>query len=648
MQFSDMDEKNTTTLSSRAMVSAADATRCFTGTRNQFIEKMLAAMCDLSSASNGAVLLFKAPDSVQLTNIYPPLENPNTTPPWIIQAGDLLPQVIQSGQSATSPLHGTHDLYGQAPNEHIILLPLAQIDRTVPQVAIFLVRNTDLTVVMEAQQRLDFTSKLLNFYDVESQVYQRAEDLERIRTVMEMVASVGAVDGFKQSAMALCNDAATRFGAERASLGLLCGRYVKLCAMSHQDKFTRKMRAVQELESVMEECIDQNVEVVHPAPETASYVSRVASQMAMHEGSRAIISLPLRRSAPNAVHTKNNDWIAEPKAVLTLERDANRPFTADEGETLRLAADMCSGWVINLFENDRWIGRKVVASCRNGLAKLVGPQHTWIKLAAIGFFALMVFLMFGKGVYRVKGSFVAKLPTLQIITAPYDGYLDQVFVKIGDPVIRDQTILATLSADDLYEQLSSAKAKRLEYKKAADIKGSQGNIAEQQMALAKLDSIEAEIHLLESRLNRCEIRSPTSGTIISGDLDSMRGAPVETGQELFEVAPLDALYAEISISEKRISDVKIGDTGYLAAAARPSKYINFQVEKIDKVAKVVDQKVLFNVRGRLFFEPEDLSMTHSWLLSGMEGVAKVDINKRTYLWIWTSDLINWIRMRLWI
>ena len=29
------------------------------------------------------------------------------------------------------------------------------------------------------------------------------------------------------------------------------------------------------------------------------------------------------------------------------------------------------------------------------------------------------------------------------------------------------------------------------------------------------------------------------------------------------------------------------------------------------------------------------------------GVAKVDIEKRRYAWIWTRQLVNWVRMRLW-
>jgi hypothetical protein len=34
--------------------------------------------------------------------------------------------------------------------------------------------------------------------------------------------------------------------------------------------------------------------------------------------------------------------------------------------------------------------------------------------------------------------------------------------------------------------------------------------------------------------------------------------------------------------------------------------------------------------------------------SGMEGIAKVDVGPRRYIWIWTRPIVNWVRMRLWI
>jgi hypothetical protein len=33
---------------------------------------------------------------------------------------------------------------------------------------------------------------------------------------------------------------------------------------------------------------------------------------------------------------------------------------------------------------------------------------------------------------------------------------------------------------------------------------------------------------------------------------------------------------------------------------------------------------------------------------GMKGVAKIHVGRRSYAWLWTRDLVNWVRMRLWV
>jgi hypothetical protein len=58
------------------------------------------------------------------------------------------------------------------------------------------------------------------------------------------------------------------------------------------------------------------------------------------------------------------------------------------------------------------------------------------------------------------------------------------------------------------------------------------------------------------------------------------------------------------------------------------------------MAEVVKQENVFKVRVRLLD-------VYPWMRPGMEGVAKIDIDKRPYAWIWTRKIVNWVRMKLW-
>ena len=138
---------------------------------------------------------------------------------------------------------------------------------------------------------------------------------------------------------------------------------------------------------------------------------------------------------------------------------------------------------------------------------------------------------------------------------------------------------------------------------------------------------------------------------MSGDLERQLGAPVKTGDVLFEIASLAHLRAELSVPEDLIADVlaayqkaKTGGLeleGELATTAQPDERIPFTVSRINPVADVEEQSNVFKVRAAMFDRPDVLR-------PGMEGVAKINIEKRSYGFIWTRKLVNWVRMKLWL
>jgi hypothetical protein len=118
---------------------------------------------------------------------------------------------------------------------------------------------------------------------------------------------------------------------------------------------------------------------------------------------------------------------------------------------------------------------------------------------------------------------------------------------------------------------------------------------------------------------------------------------VEIGNPLFEVAPLEALQAEILIPEDMAGEIKKGQRGELAVTSYPDQRIGFEVERVWPVGQVVDQKNVFRVRVKL-----DEDAIRPWMRPGLEGSARIHISKMPYGQLWTRKMIHWIRMRLWI
>lgn len=630
----------------------------FDGPPEQFLAAMLQVQCKIAPAAGGAVLRLGKEGQVDLLAAYPQLKPGATAPVWLAKAVEQAPAAARNQETAIVPIQSDTGIYESAPTNHLILLPIRAAGILGMQV--FFVQNANAAVVARARERLELTSSLLNLYEMRKALQKRNVDLERLRESMEVLASANEHPRMKAAAFALCNEVASRWDGQRVSLGFLKGRYVKVVAMSHTEKFTRKMKLVQDIESAMEECLDQDLEVIYPAPTDVHYVSRAAKQLVDQHGPTTVLSLPLRRDGKVV-------------AVITVERAVDKPWTVDEIETLRLMCDLVTARLIELHEHDRWFGAKLADKTKKSASWVVGAEHTWLKLIVLAVLGFLLFAIFVKGSDKVDATFVVEPRQKQIVTAPFAGFIKEVYVEPGDHVLSESTAtalasstrftpympivseivsrksqLALMSTEDLQDQIIAAYAEKARYEKEADQAQTEGNEGAKQIALAKVDQVEAQIRLLRHQESQSMIRAQIDGVVVSTtDLKQQIGVAVEPKTTLFEIAPLETLRAELAVPENRIADLEVGDFGELSAAAAPGEYFAFEVERIDPVAQVIEQQNVFIVRARLLPQDEQTANLAD-LRAGMKGVAKVTVGREPYGYLWTKDLVNWIRMKLWL
>jgi multidrug resistance efflux pump len=593
----------------------------------QFLSDMLAAQCFLGQADFGAVLRAGQNNDIEVLALYPPLKPDANAPEWLTKSAGFARDALSSNKMLLRSLDGSGQQGSRFTQSHIVILPftIASIDNAI---VAFVIRSKNKTALDMSSRKLQLSVALLGASGVKNTQQNWHESCKRLQKAMETLSAINRQEKFTSAAMAFCNEVASQWQCERVSIGFLKERYVQLKAMSHTESFNRKMQVVQDIESAMEECLDQDIEILSPAPKEATYVSRAADKLSERYGPLNILSFPLRRNG--GVH-----------AVLTLERPTNRIFSHDEIETIRLACELCSPRLFNLYEYGRWIGATIAIKARNSLAGLVGPKHTWIKLVAILCFAAVVFLIFAKGQFRPDAPFVLEATYQQVVPAPFDGYIKHVDVEVGDVVQGGDSILGGLDTAELRLSLAAAKAEKVSYLKQASAAMRDGETAQAQIAEANADKIQAQIELLEYQIGQANLVSPISGIVVKGDLKREIGAPVKVGDVLFEVCPLESLRAQLMVPEDAIYDIKVGQEGYLATASYPGQRIKFVVERINPIAEVVNQRNVFKVRVQLL-------ETQSWMRPGMEGIAKVSVGKRRYVWIWTRKIVNWIRMKLWL
>ncbi len=609
----------------------------FEGSPQEFLHRLLALQCRVGEAAAGAVLRIGPKNRVEVLAVHPKL--PAGSPPvvWLAQAVEFAPSVIASSRTHTEPLHRPDALYGQPADRHLVLVPLGG-GGGFQGLAVFLLETLDASRVAMRRERLEMTTGFLSLYELRLALQRRQADLARLRAAMEVLAAVNAHERFMAAAMTFCNETAARWDCDRVSIGFLKGRYVQLRAMSHTEKFARKMKLVQDIEAAAEECLDQDAEVLYPSDPESMVITRAAAELSKRHGPSAVLCLPLRQKG-------------EPRAVLVLERTAERPFTIEETEALRLTCELCGARILGLHETDLWFGAKAARSARRGLAALLGPTHTWKKLAALAACAVLLLLVFAKGEYCIDAPFVLQAVERRAVPAPFDGYLREVFVEPNDDVEKDKTVLATLRTVELRGELATAKAQEIVALTKADQAMRDNNVAAAQIARAEAAQAAAQVRLIESRIEQATIVAPISGKVVSGDLKPRTGARVTTGDVLFEIAPITPLRAELAVPEDDVIALaaKLEErqsagtalTGELATASQPGQRSEFVVDRINPVAEIVNRRNVFKVRAMLL-------SAEPWMRPGMEGIAKIRVDRRRYVWIWTRRLVNWLRMQLWL
>jgi len=503
------------------------------------------------------------------------------------------------------------------------------------------------------------------FQQLKAEAGRRGVELERLKAAMETLSAFNGPARFLAASMALCNEIAARWNCERVGVGVLKGRYVRLLALSHTEQITRNMQLVQDIEAAMEESLDQDVEVLVPPPKDATFVYRAAETLANRHGPSAVVSFPLRRERKH-LKERYDERFGNVVAVLTVERKFDKPFTLPEIESLRLTADLFTARLYDLYENDRWLGAKMLRGTRRGLAWVVGAKHTWAKIAAIAVCGFVSFATLVNGTFRVEAPFAIEAIEAQTVNAPFDGFLKTVAVEPGDLVFTPETaaalddlnalcplaplvaikrppsVLATLETAELLQRRRGYEADLDKAREQVKLYRSEGKLGEMAIAQSDVDKAQTDVDMADWQIAHATIKTPLDGLVFQGDLRTKLGSPLRAGDQLFEVGQA-SLRVEINVSEDQIMEVKIAQQGVFKATAYPGRPIHFTVERITPVATVSATKNVFKVRGQ--FDP---GQDTRWLKPGVEGLAKVDVEPRRYAWIWTHKMINWVRMKLWM
>ncbi len=500
------------------------------------------------------------------------------------------------------------------------MLVLASPVGTAPpagEVLVLFLRGSRLPTAILLSTAQLFTG-FIDLYDVNHRDEDVRWEAGLSAQLIELVAGVSAIPDNREALHTLSCDLESLVGCSHVTLASTTsnGRVRRVDIVSGLSDHDARSRLTRALRDALNDALEAGAAVAWPRDGLPG--DALPGHRALHAATECSysISAPLRTLDGNDVGAILCWWDGPPT-------DRARSLATINAATLPMAG---------LYPSLQRRGARGRASGGRKDGKLLGPILTVAVLAAL------IASLFWPMTYRVTASVVLEPTLSRFVTAPFDGILERSAVIPGEFADPEQ-VLASLDGKDLVIQLADVEAEMQAAEKRRDIMLADGQTHGAQIARLELERMLNKRALLQDRLDNLEIRSPIAGLVVSGNLDKLIGSPVSRGQELFEIAPLESMVAEIGIPGDRISHVTTGMPVQMQIEGVPDRSWEATLAEFRPRAEVRDGENVF-VSETGIANPDEL------LKPGMRGTARIDAGEKRLGWILFHRPME--KLRLWL
>jgi len=421
---------------------------------------------------------------------------------------------------------------------------------------------------------------------------------------------------FTAAATVFLSELATLFSCDRASIGFLTGRSIRVAAVSqHYQRIDRSV--LPEVAAAMEEAALQGISLVFPQPASAfPHITVAHTELARRNGMSRILTVPLM----------NDERLI---GAITLEgRHSNAFDASDVALVEKLAADVAPALEYK-WRLQKPLWSRAFGYLRDGLFGLRNKPSQRFRLIAMLTFLVAVLGLVAVPIPNHVGG-EARLEALKqrVISAPIDGYLKEAHVRPGDRV-KAGDVLAELNDDTLRSQRRQFQAEVAQNENSLAEAMVKGDRTQAALSRAKLDEINAQLELLDQQLTYTKLSAPFDGVVIKGDLQQLLGAPLKRSDALLTLSEGPEFRVIIEVDERDISDVRIDQHGTLVLAAFPDERFPIRVVRMTPLASASNGANIFEVEAVI---ESDVAK----LMPGLKGTAKIGTNTRPAAWKWIA------------
>jgi RND family efflux transporter MFP subunit len=528
-------------------------------------------------------------------------------------------QAVVAGGQGVIRSHNRHGLGALSPCD-IIGCPLVAAGQMVGVVVMIISTRSG------TQQRAILQLLQWGALWIDRLIGQRSDFQQKFETFSTSLVSAMLERGnAQQVAMEAVNRLAEYMHCRRVSLGIRQGVSIQLLALAYVPQFDTRTQIVRRLEAAMEEAADQSATILEPYdPVRPRCITRAHKTLLRHDGGGTCCTVLLTGRAG-------------PVGALVFERGLEELFDDEDVSHCEIVANLVGHILEMKLRSDESLLLKGRGAVREFASRCLGPGYLRLKLALVSVTLALLLSTLLSGEQRITAAASIQGAVRHMLVAPQQGYVRQADARAGD-IVKQHQLIAQLDDRDLRLELQKWQGEKNRLLKIYQEALALRDRSKLSVTQARMEQAEAEYQLVESRLSRSELRAPIDGVVVYGDFSQSLGAPVEKGQVLFEVAPLDSYLVVLEVDEFDVADLREGKAGRVVVTAFPSTDFAITVSRIVPVAIAAD--------GRNYFAVEaTLDQPSPMLRPGMAGIAKLDLGERRLLWLWTHTLLE--RLQLW-
>ncbi|MGK0440327.1 MAG: RND family efflux transporter MFP subunit [Pseudohongiellaceae bacterium] len=430
---------------------------------------------------------------------------------------------------------------------------------------------------------------------------------------------------YHELVLKLVAELSAQYQCERVALAEYKHQHCQVLALSNSAEFDQRTNLITMIADAMDEAIEQDTVLVFPQA-GATVIQRAHQGLARKFGVGSLCTIPLA-------------YEGEFYGAVTLLIHEENPIAHETLDLCCQTLALLTPFLVLKRERERPLSTKLWGAFCKQVKTLFGLRFLGIKLASA--FAIILILITTQidAEYQVSADAILEGKVQRVIAAPISGYLLTASARAGDMVSAGEE-LASLNDNDLRLEQTKLNGQlqklQRQYRQAQSTRDLvQVNVIREQINQAK-----AEIELNSEQLDKTKLLAPFDGVVIEGDLNQRLGSPVERGDSLFKIAPLEGYRIILKVDETQIAYIKPGQSGELVLSSLPNNTLQLGVKTITAVAKADNGANIFRVEAELNNAPE-------LLRPGMQGVGRINTGKASLWWIYTHNIQNTLRLWLW-